>query len=202
MRRLLTLIMAVSVLASCSPGADQEPITTIPATTSTIPATTSTSTVPVTTTTQFVDLAITSAAFEDGGPIPAEYTCDGLDLSPELDIVGLPERTEALAIIVEDPDAPLGVWYHWVEFDIPASPGSYRIPREAAGIGVEGVNSWNLPGYKGPCPPEGEEHRYVFQVYALATNLELPPGVDAEEVKATIGEHLVDDVALTGIYGR
>lgn len=123
-------------------------------------------------------------------------------MSPELNIVGLPEATRAIAVIVEDPDAPLGVWYHWVEFDIAADAGSYTIERATGEIGVAGVNSWHLEGYMGPCPPEGEEHRYIFRVHALRSTLGLPPGVDAGEVVGAMEGHVIDSVELTGLYSR
>jgi Raf kinase inhibitor-like YbhB/YbcL family protein len=147
-------------------------------------------------------MALASPAFGSGEVIPAEYTCDGEDVSPQLDLVGLPLGTNALAIVVEDPDAPMGIWYHWVEFDIRAEPGDYTIERATPPIGTQGVNSWNLEGYMGPCPPAGEEHVYVFRVYALTQMLGLPPGVTAEELTAAVEEHVIATIELTGSYSR
>lgn len=134
--------------------------------------------------------------------IPAEYTCDGEDVSPELDLVGLPQGTNALAIIVEDPDAPLGIWYHWVEFDIRAAPGSYTFERATPPVGTQGTNSWSLEGYMGPCPPAGEQHLYVFRIYALTQEIGLPAGVPAAEVIAAMEEHVITTIELTGTYSR
>jgi len=197
MRRLLTMASVIVVLASCSPAAESTETTTTSA-----PASTTTTVPPTTTTTELPELSVSSPAFEDGEAIPAEYTCDGADVSPELNIVGLPETTRAITLIVEDPDAPLGTWYHWVEFDIPASTGSHKVERDTGPIGVPGINSWNLEGYMGPCPPEGEEHVYVFRVYALDSAVDLPAGVDADEVTAAMDDHLLDTVELAGVYSR
>lgn len=202
MRRLLTMASVIVVLASCSPAAESTGTTATSApasTTTTVPPTT---VPPTTTTTALPDLSVSSPAFEEGEAIPAEYTCDGVDVSPELNIVGLPETTRAITLIVEDPEAPLGTWYHWVEFDIPAITGSHKVERDAGPIGVPGINSWNLEGYMGPCPPEGEEHAYVFRVYALDSAVDLPAGVDADEVTAAMADHVLDTVELAGLYSR
>jgi Raf kinase inhibitor-like YbhB/YbcL family protein len=148
------------------------------------------------------DFEVTSPAFSDGGAIPVEYTCDGTDTSPELEVVGVPLPTVSLVIIVEDPDAPLGTWYHWVEFDIAAATGSFDVPHGTTTIGVPGVNSWHLEGYLGPSPLEGEEHRYVFGIYALSSTLDLPAGVDADEVIAVMGDHLISPAELVGSFRR
>lgn len=194
MRR--TLVLTLISLAACSPAGDSTDTSAPDPTSSTTtrPATTTSTVPPV--------LAISSPAFEEGAEIPAEYTCDGADISPELDLVGLPASTRSITVIVEDPDAPLGTWYHWVEYDIVAEPGPFVIERDTSTIGVPGANSWNLEGYMGPCPPEGEEHEYVFRVYAVSTTLDLPAGVDASEVITAMDGHVVDSVEFTGIYGR
>jgi len=197
MRRVLTMASVIVVLASCSPTAESTGTTATslpPSTTTTVP--------PTTTTTELPDLSVSTPAFENGETIPIEFTCDGTDISPELNIVGLPEPTRALAVIVEDPDAPLGTWYHWVEFDIPASTGSHDIVQDAGEIGVPGNNSWNLEGYMGPCPPEGEEHAYVFRIYALESTLDLPAGVDPDSVITAMDGKVIDTVQLTGLFGR
>jgi hypothetical protein len=155
-----------------------------------------------TTTTTLPDFGVTSPAFEDGAAIPTELTCDGADVSPELNIVGLPQRTQSIVVIVDDPDAPLGTWIHWVESDIAAAPGPFDLPRDTPRLGIEAVNSWNLVGYMGPCPPAGEEHRYVFTIYAIDDFLDLPAGVDSDSVRTAMDGHVVDSAELTGVYGR
>lgn len=134
--------------------------------------------------------------------IPAEYTCDGDDVSPQLDVVGIPPGTQTLAIIVDDPDAPLGTWIHWVEFDIPTGSSSFEFPRDAPSQGVAGLNSWHLEGYMGPCPPTGETHTYHFVIHALDTSLGLPAGVDVNAVTDAMDGHIIDTVTLTGNYSR
>lgn len=197
MRLILPIALAL-MLVSCSP-ADQ-PVSESSAPTS---ATAPTTTVPSTTTSDALPpFAVSSPDFEDAGMIPVEFTCDGADISPQLAIVGVPPGTNSLTIIVEDPDAPLGTFYHWVEFDIPARAGSISIPQATGLLGVPGVNSFNLEGYKGPCPPAGEEHTYSFHFYALGETLDLPPGVGAEEVLASIEGRVLDSTAMSGVYAR
>lgn len=194
MRRIITLALVLTV-GACSPSSDTTD-TTAPATT------TSTTTPESTTTTEPPPFGVTSPAFEDGEAIPVQYTCDGSDVSPELMIVGLPDGTDAIAIIVDDPDAPLGTWDHWVEFDIPAGPGSYHVPEDVPPIGVAGVNSWHLEGYMGPCPPPAEEHTYHFQIFALDGLLELPSGVGSDALRTAMGGRVLGSVDLTGTYAR
>jgi Raf kinase inhibitor-like YbhB/YbcL family protein len=110
--------------------------------------------------------------------------------------------TQSITVIVDDRDAPLGTWDHWVEFDMPAEPGSFRIPRGGDDLGLDGINSWHLPGYMGPCPPDDEEHRYYFTVFALRSPLGLPPGVDSTQVYEAMEPDVIDSVTLMGTYGR
>lgn len=195
MRRLIVLSM-VLLLAACSPSDGESETSSAPS------STTSTAVPESTTTTALPDFDVTSPAFGDGESIPTEYTCDGADVSPELNLVGIPEDTASLVMLVEDPDAPLGTWTHWLESDIIAGSGSFDFPRDASLLGVPGVNSWNLEGYMGPCPPAGEDHTYFYTVYALDTLLELPAGVDVETVTEAMDGHIIDTVELTGTYAR
>ena len=104
---------------------------------------------------------------------------------------------------MDDPDAPVGTWDHWVEYDIDAAGGDYSIPAAAIGqIGTPGLNSWNLPGYGGPCPPEGQEHRYFFSVYALSGRLDLPPEIDSAGVRTAMEGKIIAEVVLMGRYAR
>jgi Raf kinase inhibitor-like YbhB/YbcL family protein len=195
MRRMIVLALVLT-LGACSSSDETTETTTTPQTT------TSTTVPESTTTTELPPLGVTSAAFDDGEPIPVRYTCDGEDVSPDLQVVGLPENTMSIAIIVDDPDAPLGTWDHWVEFDMLAQTGSYAIPVDSSPIGVEGINSWHLEGYMGPCPPEGEEHTYHFRIYALDGLLGLPRGVDSSELRTAMEGRVIDTVELTGTYSR
>src|SRR3954467_15633748 len=110
------------------------------------------------------ELIVTSTAFRNEGEIPAKYTCDGEEISPPLDIEGVPEATVTMALIVEDPDAPNGTFDHWIVWNIPPT---HHIA-EGGRPGISGDNSAGKTGYHGPCPPNGS-HRYYFHLFALDT---------------------------------
>lgn len=192
------------VLAACSTNAapDEQPTPSTTTTTTLQSSTTTLQPSTTTTTTTLPAFDVSSPAFADGEAIPREFTCDGADVSPALRIVGIPSTAESLIVIVEDPDAPLGTWYHWVEFDIVPESSARDIPRDVGSIGTPGANSWNLTGYRGPCPPEGEEHRYVFRVFALDGRLDLPEGVEAPQVYTAIEDMIISTTDLTGTYAR
>ncbi len=196
MRRLIVVVLLLTACSPTEPSAES----TTPTTTS--PTTTSTTAPPATTSSTPPALGVSSPAFDNGEPIPAEYTCDGADVSPELNIVGIPQETQSLVVIVDDPDATLGTWDHWVEFDIVPAGGSLTIERATGAIGVPGVNSWNLTGYMGPCPPAGEEHQYHFEVYALDRLLDLPEGVPSSQVISGMDGAIISSVELNGTYSR
>src|SRR5579871_4641138 len=116
-------------------------------------------------------LQITSSAFTEGGMIPKQFTCEGPDASPQLSWSGAPAGTQSLALIVDDPDAPVGTWVHWVLYNLPASlselaENASRTPN-ALGTASQGLNDFRRSGYGGPCPPPGKPHRYFFKLYAL-----------------------------------
>lgn len=143
-------------------------------------------------------MRLTSEAFQDGGAIPARYTCDGEDVSPPLAWDGVPDGTQALAILVEDPDARGFV--HWVLADI---PGEALAMAEGEGdaVGTPGRNDFRRSGWAGPCPPSGE-HRYVFTLYALSQPVGLPEGTDAGAVRSRMEGHVMATATLTGVYRR
>lgn len=145
-------------------------------------------------------ITITSPAFRDGDTIPKKYTCDGEDISPPLAWTGVPEGTQSLALIVDDPDAPAGTWVHWVLYDIPGNLD--LLSEDCAGIGVDCVSDFRRPGYGGPCPPRGKPHRYFFKLYALDTKLKLPPGARKAEVERAMQGHVLAQGQLIGKYGR
>lgn len=150
-------------------------------------------------------LNLNSTAFEEGGMIPAQYTCDGQNISPPLAWSGVPEGTKTLALICDDPDAPRGTWVHWVAFQIPAAEKGLpeNIPaRETLDNGArQGKNDFKNTGYGGPCPPNGT-HRYFFKLYALDAALDLPPGATKDQLlKATEG-HVLAEGQLMGRYTR
>lgn len=150
-------------------------------------------------------MQLTSRTFREGGAIPAHCTCDGEDVSPPLEWSGLPEGTKSLSLICDDPDAPAGVWVHWVVYDLP--PSSIGLPEgvppreEIAGGGRQGKNDFRKVGYGGPCPPSGT-HRYVFALSALDRTLGLAAGATKAQVVAAMRGHVLAEGKLTGKYTR
>lgn len=144
-------------------------------------------------------MLLTSPVFAEGGSIPRRYTCDGDDVSPPLEIQGVPEGAGSLVLIMDDPDAPRGVWDHWVVYDIP--PDVTTIPEGVESLGTSGRNSWGRLGYGGPCPPSGV-HRYVFQVFALDGPLGLREGATKARVLEAAEPRTLARARLVGRYGR
>lgn len=176
-------VLTALLLAACG----DDPAVTAPPTTA--PADT--------TTTPEATMHLTSTAFTEGSPIPARHTCDGPDLSPPLTIEGLPPGTAALALIMEDPDAPGGTWDHWVAYDM----DPFDTLPEGAAPGTQGRNSWGTSGYRGPCPPGGT-HRYFFTVYALDRPLDLAPGAGKEALLAAMEGRILARATLMGMFSR
>ena len=147
-----------------------------------------------------------STAFSNGGPIAARYTCDGADLSPAITWSGAPDRTQSLALIADDPDAPMGTWTHWLLWNIPARATllSEDAPKvEVLDNGVrQGINDFQRIGYGGPCPPPGKPHRYYFKLYALDTRLDLKPGATKSELERAMAPHILAQTQYMGTYGR
>jgi len=132
--------------------------------------------------------------------IPAKYCCDGADVSPPLSIEGAPKETKSLALIVDDPDAPVGTWVHWVVWNI--GVGTREIPENAVPQGaVEGMNDFRKRKYGGPCPPSGT-HRYFFKLYALDAPLPLKPGAAKAQVEEAMKGHVLAQAELIGLYRR
>ena len=148
---------------------------------------------------QTIDLTITSPAFAHKEPIPVEYTCDGDDISPPLEWTEPPANTRSFALIMDDPDAPVGTWDHWVLFNIPADIRELTAAATPPAGSVDGNNSWRRTGYGGPCPPNGT-HRYFFKLYALDTTLNLPAGADKASVLVAIEDHILAQAELMGTY--
>jgi len=151
-------------------------------------------------------MQLTSTAFSDGAAIPAKYTCDEKDLSPPLKWSGAPETAKSLALIADDPDAPVGTWTHWVLFDLP--PKVSELPEDVpkgqniSGGGRQGLNDFKRLGYGGPCPPPGKPHRYFFRIYALDSLLDLKPGSTKKEVERAMEKHILAHGELMGRYQR
>jgi hypothetical protein len=149
---------------------------------------------------------LTSTAFEQGETIPTKYTCDGQDISPALSWRDPPEGTQSFALIVDDPDAPIGTWVHWVLFNIPADerslPEDMPAQDQLSNGSLHGQNSWKRREYGGPCPPSGSTHRYVFKLYALDTSLDKAAGARKKELLKAMEGHVLAEAELTGQYSR
>ncbi len=143
------------------------------------------------------ELRITSSAFVHEGFIPAKYTCDGDDINPPLEIDGIPERAQSLVLIVDDPDAPMGTWDHWVVWNIPPA----KKIEENSVPGTEGLNDFGKHSYGGPCPPSGT-HRYFFKIYALDTKLALNPNSRKKDVERAMEAHVLAKGEILGLYAR
>ena len=152
-----------------------------------------------------MEIKVTSAAFENGGMIPRKYTCDGEDISPSLEWGALPEGTASLALISDDPDAPMGTWVHWVLFNLP--PETRTLPEKIPALknlpdgSLQGTTDFRRIGYGGPCPPGGT-HRYYFKLYALDSLLDLKAGATKKEVEKAMKGHILGQGTLMGTYKR
>jgi Raf kinase inhibitor-like YbhB/YbcL family protein len=150
-------------------------------------------------------MQLKSSAFRAGGAIPARYTCEGDNISPELTWSELPAGTQSLALVLHDPDAPReGGFTHWVVYNIDPSLGQLdeNLPRaETSTAGVQGKNDSGKIGYMGPCPPSGS-HRYIARLLALDTELNLKPGASHRELASAMESHILDQAALMGTYAK
>jgi hypothetical protein len=147
-----------------------------------------------------------SAAFPGGGEIPKQHTCDGSDVSPPLEWTSLPAGTKSLALVCEDPDAPGGLFVHWVLWAIPASasalPEGVKQDATRPDGSRQGRNDFGRIGYNGPCPPRGPAHRFVFTLQALDAVPDLAPGATRRQLLDAIEGHVLGRAQLTGKYAR
>jgi len=151
------------------------------------------------------NIQITSSAFKEGELMPSKYTCDGQDISPPLKWSGVPQNTKSIALICDDPDAPMGTWVHWVIYNIPPTvtelsegfPATETISNGAK----QGITDFKKTGYGGPCPPSGT-HRYFFKVYALDTELKLASGAKKKDIENAMKGHILANGQLIGKYKR
>ena len=145
-----------------------------------------------------------SAAFAEGGWIPSIHTCQGANVSPSLEWSGEPPETRSFALVVEDPDAPVGIWTHWLFYDIPSQIHDLAQSFRAGTLGFSGTNDFGKPGYGGPCPPKGHgPHRYFFRLFAVDTpTLGLPPGAGAADVKRALRGHTLGEAQTLGRFER
>jgi len=144
-------------------------------------------------------MKITSSAFHEGGNVPSKFTCEGSDTSPPLQITGVPSGAQSLVLIADDPDAPSGVFTHWLIWNI--SPKTNSISEGNAPKGVHGTNDFGKSGYKGPCPPSGM-HKYSFKVFALDRELDLRGGAKRTQLDAAMKGHVIAQGELVGRYAR
>jgi Raf kinase inhibitor-like YbhB/YbcL family protein len=176
MRKSLAILLFAALLVSgCTAGGPQETI-------------------------DMATLKLSSPAFSDKGTIPVDYSCQGLDMSPPLNIAGIPLHARSLALVMDDPDATMGTWVHWVVFNISSRTESIpegSPPAEA----LVGRNSWGNNSYGGPCPPSGT-HRYLFKLYALDTMLDLKSSATRSDVEKAMEGHVLAQTTLVGLYKR
>jgi hypothetical protein len=146
-----------------------------------------------------------SQAFNPGGMIPATYTCDGADTSPPLTWSDPPAGTKSFALIMDDPDAPVGIWVHWVIWNIPGTTRALEenVPKTASlpNGARQGTNDFKRLGYGGPCPPSGT-HRYFFKLYALGASLSLSPETTKSVLEDSMRPHILAQTELIGKYTR
>jgi hypothetical protein len=144
-----------------------------------------------------VGMKILSPEFQSSGFIPKKFTCQGEDVNPALIIEDIPKEAKSLALIVDDPDAPMGTWVHWVAFDIPL----INRAEENSIPGKQGRNDFGREDYGGPCPPSGT-HRYFFKIYALDKILNLTEGITKEELEKAMEGHILGQAELIGLYKK
>lgn len=201
----LALMLALLFVAACGDddAGDNEATATAPATSAS--ATSAPATGETADARESGTLVVTSTAFDEGGTIPAEYTCTGANTAPPLAWTGAPEGTASFAIIVDDPDAPReGGFDHWVMYDVPPDVTSFPAGSDAEALGaVAGANGTGGTTFIGSCPPPGDEpHRYRYHVYALDTTLELAEGATKQQVLDAMEGQVLADGVLTGLFGR
>lgn len=144
-------------------------------------------------------LKLSSQAFGNNAAIPAHYSCKGDNISPPLDIEGVPADTASLALIVHDPDAPNGDFTHWLVWNI--DPSVKRINENSVPSGaIQGTSGFGDTKYGGPCPPSGTHH-YIFELYSLDSELDLPTSSGQTELKQAMQGHILDQTILTGLFG-
>ncbi|MGA2297848.1 MAG: YbhB/YbcL family Raf kinase inhibitor-like protein [FCB group bacterium] len=155
--------------------------------------------------TKIMDIIIKSSAFENNGFIPKQYTCDGKNISPKINWSNLPTATKSIALICDDPDAPMGTWVHWVIYNIP--PDVKELPENVPPLAIlpnkaiQGKNDFKKIGYGGPCPPSGV-HRYFFKIYALDLMLKNDPGLTKDQLLKAIEGHIISKGELIGKFKR
>lgn len=146
---------------------------------------------------EILAMKLSSPAFENNTLIPVKFTCQGQDINPELIIEGAPSGAKSLALIMDDPDAPMGTWVHWVVYNIKLVS---RIEENSI-PGKQCINNFGRQTYGGPCPPSGT-HRYFFKIYALDAELNLPNSVIKGALEQAMRGHILDQAELIGLYKK
>jgi hypothetical protein len=210
-RTLFTLCLSLSLLAACSTPAAQQtlapPVTEMPVVATSAPTSTVAPEASPSVMEPSLPFELISTAFEQGGPIPAKYSCNGEDISPSLAWGDPPAGTQSLALIMDDPDAPGGTWDHWILFNI--SPDLRELQENLPITGKNqdpnaifvGDNSWGRADYGGPCPPSGT-HRYFFKLYALDKTISLLPGATKQELLSAMDGHILAETELMGTFSH
>jgi len=146
-----------------------------------------------------MSLSLESPEFLHNASIPKKYTCNGENLSPALKWHGAPAGTQSYVLIVDDPDAPMGTWVHWLLFNIPATMTHLDEATQTPAGAISGKNSWDKQGYGGPCPPSGT-HRYFFKLYALDSKLTVNSSVNKQDILNAMQNHILESSELIGLY--
>ena len=145
-------------------------------------------------------ISVTSPAFQSGADIPAKFTCNGANVNPGLKLSGVPNEAKSLVLIVDDPDAPRGLFTHWIVWNIDSKATDIGENSAPAG-GVQGTNDFGKRSYGGPCPPSGT-HRYFFKIFALDTKLDLKPSARRAELDAAMRAHTLAQGELMARYSH
>ena len=144
-------------------------------------------------------MKLSSSAFGNKEVVPVEYTCDGDNVSPPLTFGDVPNKNKSLALIVDDPDAPMGTWVHWLVWNVPPDVTGFSKGENIAF--PQGKNDFGKQEYGGPCPPSGA-HRYFFKLYALDTMLDLQPGASKKQLEKAMTGHVIEEAQLMRTYSR
>jgi Raf kinase inhibitor-like YbhB/YbcL family protein len=148
-------------------------------------------------------LTVTSQSFPSNGAIPVDYTCDGVNKSPELTFSAPPPGTQSLAIVADDPDAAVGTFTHWIVYNLRGDARAIAEGAEPSTLGgAAGMNDFNRPGYSGPCPPRGEVHHYSFRVFALNAPIDVRPSSTRGVVDGAMSGHVLAEGALVGVFSH
>jgi len=189
---LLLLSACASSTQTAAPESTTEPATSAPPSTETITQPTTEAT---------MSLQLTSDAFANGQSIPAKYSCIGKNISPALTWTEPPSGTQSFALIVDDPDAPMGTWVHWILYNIPADSRSLQEGFSPQDPISAGKNSSSHLSYDGPCPPSGT-HRYYFKLYALDSAFNLSPGANKDQLLKAMDGHILAQSELMGTFSK